>query len=99
MVTKEIKEGKIWAFLAMLFPLFGFILVFLFMRDNVYANYYAKQALVLFLFGVIVSWIPLINIIGWLIYVVLWFWGWINALSGKKVPLPLIGHFADKFDL
>ena len=99
MVSKEVKEGKMWAFAAMFFGIIGFVIVLLFKKDNAYANFYAKQSLVLFIFGVLISWIPVVNIIGWIFYIVFWFFGWINALSGKKTPLPLIGQFADKFEL
>ncbi len=91
-----VSEGKIWAFIAMFFGILGFLIVLLAKRDNSYAMYYAKQSLVLFIFSVIVSFIP---IVGWIISLVFWVLGWVYALSGKEKPLPLIGQFADKINL
>jgi uncharacterized membrane protein len=108
--SKEIEDGKIFAFLGVFLTIIGFIIVLLAKKDNKYAMFYAKQGLVLFIAYVIVAvagWIlAFIPIIGWLIMMaawiillVLWVIGWVNALSGKEKEIPLIGQFADKFNI
>lgn len=110
MLSKEIEEGKIFAFLATFLTIIGFIIVLLAKKDNKYAVYYAKQGLVLFILSIIIFIAaPFIAIlllpIGWIIPPLLYiFWGilwvisWIYALSGKMKPVPLIGRLAEKFN-
>lgn len=109
-MAKEIEEGKIFAFLGVFLTIIGFIIVLLAKKDNKYAMYYAKQGLVLFIAWIIVWLIAMvlifIPIIGWLIMMllyicmlILWIIGWINALSGKEKPIPIIGKFAEKIKL
>lgn len=77
------------------------------MRENSYAKFHAKQALVLLITSVVFSvaasilvWIP---ILGWFVIMivqlaifVVWIIGLINAASGKENELPVIGQFAEK---
>lgn len=108
--SKDVDEGKIFAFLGVFLTILGFIIVLLAKKENKYAMFYAKQGLVLGIAWVIVwvvGWVlAFIPIIGWLILtvayillVVLWIIGFVNALSGKEKALPLIGQFADKFNI
>lgn len=73
-------------------------------KDNAFAQFHAKQGLVLFIAEVatmFISWIPFlgwfIGMIAWLTWVVLSIIGITNVLGGKQVPLPIIGKFAQKF--
>jgi uncharacterized membrane protein len=104
-MAKSADEGKLWAFLAYLLSIIGFVLVILLQKNNKFAMYHAKQSLVLFITAVIISIVgTVIPVIGWFIIIplgnllvlVLWIVGIINALTGKEKPLPLIGKFADK---
>ena len=77
------------------------------MRENAFAKFHAKQALVLLITSVIFSvaasilvWIP---ILGWFVIMIVqlgilivWIIGLINAASGKEAALPVIGQFAEK---
>lgn len=99
-------EDKLWAFLAVFLSIIGFILVLLLKRKNKYAMYYAKQSLVLFIASIIVNAVLIVPILGWIVYpilsiivFILWIIGWVNALSGKMKPVPIIGKYADKIDL
>ena len=106
--SKEVKDGKAYAFLGVFLSIVGFIIVLLAKKENKYAMYYATQGLVLFIAYMIgwivtavIGWIP---IIGWIVTAVIWIFlfivwliGWINALSGVKKPLPVIGKFAKNF--
>ena len=100
------SDDKLWGFLAVFLGIIGFVLVLLIERRNKYAMYYAKQSLLLFIAGVVVSAVMMVPIFGWitapflgLILFVLWIIGWVNALSGKMKPIPIIGKYADKIDL
>ena len=106
-MSKDIEEGKFWAFLGVFLLVLGFILVLLAKKDNKYAMYYGKQGLVLFIayIGVWLIWmvmhmIPILGwIIGiglWVIFVVLWIIGLVYSLSGEEKDIPLIGEFARK---
>lgn len=103
----EINDGKIFAFLAYLLTLVGFLIVILAKKENKFAMYHAKQGLVLFIFEVIVYFVGgIIPFLGWFIILpvggifvlVLKIMGIVNSLNGQEKPLPIIGQFADKFN-
>lgn len=78
--SKEVEDGKAFAFLGVFLGLIGFVIVLLTKKENKYAMYYAKQGLVLTIACIIV-WIPL-----WIILFILafipvigWIFGWILA--------------------
>ena len=107
MAKDDGSEGKLWAVLAYLLGIIGFLLVFLIKKDNQFAMYHAKQSLVLFIAGVIVSVVGgMIPIIGWfiilpigsLIVLILAIIGIINAVTGKEKPVPLLGQYAEKLN-
>lgn len=75
-------------------------------KKDPFVNYHVKQGLALFLTAMA------INIIGWIMPFYIWWsisWllslgvlallivGILNAVNGKKVPLPLIGKIANNF--
>jgi len=101
----SIGESRVWAFLAYLLSIIGFILVLVLKKNDRFAMYHAKQSLVLFIIYLagylILTFIP---ILGWMLLAVWWLFGliWaiigmINALTGKQKPLPIIGGLAQKF--
>lgn len=106
-VSKEVEEGKAFAFLGVFLTIIGFLIVLLAKKENKYAMYYAKQGLVLFIAGVI-AWIIIVIsafiligfILGpvlWIFLLVLWIIGIVNSLSGEMKPIPIIGKFAEHF--
>jgi len=108
--SKEVEEGKVFAFLGIFLTVIGFIVVLLAKKENKYAMFYAKQGLVLFIAYVIVAvanmilmWIPflgwLIMVLLWLGLLILWVIGIIYSLSGEEKDIPLIGEFARKINL
>ena len=107
MAKKEMDEGKIFAFIAYLLSIIGFLIVILAKKDNKFAMYHAKQSLVLFIVYII-GWVILVFIpflgwglmpIWWIIMVIFTVIGIINALTGKQKPLPIIGKYATKIKL
>ena len=108
--SKEVEEGKIFAFLGVFLTIIGFLIVLLTKKDNKYAMYYAKQGLVLFIAyvilfiaGWILMFIPflgwLIMAIAWIVLLILWIIGIVYSFSGEEKPIPLIGKFAEKFKI
>jgi uncharacterized membrane protein len=105
----EKDERRLFAFLAVLLSIIGFLIALLVKRDDKYVMYYAKQSLVLFFAFIIINAVGfvlnMIPIIGNLIYgiltvflVVFWVLGMIYALSDKQKEIPFIGHYVEYFD-
>ena len=81
-----------------------FLVPLLVCKDNAFAQFHAKQGLVLFIAEVATMFIAWIPILGWIagfvcyiMWVVLSIVGILNVLGGKQTPLPVIGGFAKKF--
>ncbi len=102
--SKDVEENKAIAAIGYLGILF--LIPLLAKKDSPFAQYHAKQGMVLFIFEVIFSFIVVIPILGWVISPIGWLFafilfimGIINALGGKKQPLPVIGQFAEKIKI
>lgn len=72
-------------------------------KDNDFVKYHVKQSILILLVGVGIGVISSIPVIGWIVgmlawmaLVILWVMGILNAASGKKQPLPLIGKYAEE---
>lgn len=101
LTKKEIKEGAPFAALAYVFCLW--ILVFIFKKDNDFALFHARQAIVIFFGQVICLIFQFLPVIG-LVFVLLNFflmlvalYGIYLALKGEAKKIPLAGKLADKF--
>lgn len=76
-------------------------------KESKFAQFHAKQGLVLFLFEILVGIlyaIPGVNVvmffIGWILYIlilILAIMGIVNALQGKYWKMPVFGGLAEKF--
>lgn len=101
---KDLQDNKLMALLAYLWILF--LVPLLTKKDSPYVMFHVKQGLVLFIAWLVVGIIWIIPIIGWLVgavgyiaLIVLNLIGIFNVLGGKKEPLPLIGKYAEQFNL
>ena len=103
-VSKNPKKGE--KNLTAILSYFGilFIIPLLVCKDDAFAQFHAKQGLVLFIAEIatmFIAWIPiigwLVGFIAWILWVILSLMGIINVLGGKQTPLPIIGKFAEKF--
>ena len=81
-----------------------FLIPMLAAKDSLFAQFHAKQGLVLFIAEIatmMIAWIPILGWIAAPILYIIWFVlaiiGIVNVLGGKQNPLPMIGKFADKF--
>jgi uncharacterized membrane protein len=105
-VAKDNTDSKLFAAVGVI-PLAGYIIVYFTRKNDKYANYYAKQGVILFIAwiiaaiaGRVVSWIPVINnIVSYVLHALilaLFVIGIIYALSGEEKEIPIIGPFARK---
>jgi uncharacterized membrane protein len=86
--------------------LFGFItgIVFLVVeRESSFVKFHAMQSTItflsLFVISFIISWIPLINLLVypiWILSLILWLILMIKALRGERYLLPIVGKMAEE---
>jgi len=63
-----------------------------------FASYYIRQTLGIYLLGLVLSWIPVINLIAWIVVFILWLLSLIGAAQGEKKETPVVGkYFQDWF--
>lgn len=94
--AQDINEHKQIAALGYVWMLW--IVPLLIKRDSAYAQYHAKQGLLLFIMeslAMLISWIPVINFLVFLALIILAVIGITNALKGVALPLPVIGKFVN----
>lgn len=94
-------ESKLFAFLAVLLSILGFVIALLAKKDDKYVMFYAKQSLIIFLGFLISAVIAVVPIIGWIVSPLLWIFTtilWIIAmvfsLTGEEKETPVIGQHA-----
>ena len=62
------------------------------------ASFYIRQMLGLWIFATIISFIPLLNIVGWLLTLVFWIISLVGAINGEQKEIPWVGeYFQDWF--
>ena len=61
-------------------------------KDEV-ASFYIRQVLGIFLLGLALSFIPFVNIIGWILVLVLWIISLVGAASGEEKLVPVVGEY------
>lgn len=100
--NKEPKENNVG--MAIVAYIIFFIPLLTDSKDDPFVKFHVKQGLVLFLAWVAVamlSYVPIIMFFAWILnlgLLALMVIGIMNAVGGKKTPLPLVGHFAEKFN-
>lgn len=103
MSPEEISQGKTAAIISY-FWLFGVIIAFYMNNDkkNEFSNFHIRQSLGLWLTYMIIgymqgyfdSWMITTSFL--IFFGVLFLFGIINAITGKYVPVPLLGNFYQK---
>jgi uncharacterized membrane protein len=95
----DAEENKLFGVLGYLGILF--LIPLLAKKESPFAQFHAKQGMVLFIVGFVGSFIIWIPLVGWAVAIfllVLMIMGIVNALGGKTKELPLIGGFAKKIN-
>jgi uncharacterized membrane protein len=66
-------------------------------KDEI-ASFYIRQLLGIYLFSIVISFVPVINILGWIVALVFWILSLIGAVNGEIKETPVIGkYFQDWF--
>ena len=66
-------------------------------RDEI-ASFYIRQLLGIYLFSIVISFVPVINLLGWIAALVFWILSLIGALNGEMKETPIVGkYFQDWF--
>lgn len=97
---QDIRENKIIAALSYLGILV--LIPLLAKRESKFAQFHAKQGLVMliiFVVGWVIFWIPVIGWALWIAAIVLDIIGLIQALSGKYWEMPVVGGLAKKINI
>ena len=84
------------ALAALSYVSFLFALPYIFTPDDEFARFHAGQGLRLFIFGVIMDLIPVLNVVSWVARIYLAYKGISNAVKDKMEPLPYIGTIGNK---
>jgi uncharacterized membrane protein len=92
-------DGKTKAIVAHIYWIGWVIALILNSNDkDEFTSFYLRQLLGLFLFSIVIAFIPGINVIGWIITLVFWIISIVGAVNGEKKEIPLVGKlFQDWF--
>ena len=61
-------------------------------------SFYLRQLLGLFLFSIVIAFVPVINIFGWITTFIFWLISLLGAVNGERKEIPLVGNlFQDWF--
>lgn len=94
---KDIEENSVVAALGYIYILC--LLPLLFKRKSKFAQWHAKQGLLLFAIEILLGWFFAVPIIGWalgILVMLLALLGVINALNGNFWEMPFLGRYAKK---
>jgi uncharacterized membrane protein len=78
----------------------GWVIAFVVNMNNKeeFASFYIRQTLGIFLLGIVLSWIPVLNIVAWVVTLIFWLMSLISAIQGEMKETPLVGGwFQDWF--
>nr|MBS0036799.1 hypothetical protein [Saprospiraceae bacterium] len=93
-------DGKTKAIVAHL-TLIGWIIALVLNQTenkDEFASFYIRQMLGLIILSLVISFIPIINLIGWILMLVLWILSLVGAAGGELKPSPFVGaYFQDWF--
>ncbi|HMR17890.1 MAG TPA: DUF4870 domain-containing protein [Sphingobacterium sp.] len=98
--TNVVEEGKTIAIISYL-TLIGLVIAFVMNNDkkNSFAAFHIRQAIGIMLTGVVLGFVNIIPVLGWIVFiigwvfiVILWITGLLNALNGKEKPVMVLGE-------
>jgi uncharacterized membrane protein len=66
-------------------------------KDEI-TSFYIRQLIGLYLFSIVISFIPVVNVLGWIITLVFWVISLVGAINGEQKEVPWVGKlFQDWF--
>lgn len=94
---QDVENAKICVILGYLIPIIGIIWFFVDekMKNNSFAKYHIKQALVLLIVAIVLGMVTCGA--GYVIGLILAIIGVINAANGERKELPVIGKFGEQW--
>lgn len=99
-IDKDIENNQVIAAVGYIWIL---CLIPLFLkRDSKFAQFHAKQGLILFileLVGMLIFWIPMVGFLLYVLVILFAVMGIINALQGKYWEMPILGKYAKRVNL
>ena len=92
-------DGKTKAIVAHIYWIGWVIVLVLNSNDkDELTSFYLRQLLGLFLFSIVIAFVPVINIFGWIITFIFWLISLLGAVNGERKEIPLVGNlFQDWF--
>jgi len=91
--AKEIlSDGKNVAIIAHL-TIVGWVIALLMnnTNKNEFASFYLRQVLGIMLLAVVLSWIPILNVLAGLVLLIMWIMSLVSAINGEMKPVFLLG--------
>ncbi len=91
--AKEVlSDGKNVAIIAHI-TLIGWIIAIIMNGNNKneFASFYIRQVLGITLLGIVCSFIPIVNLVAWIVIVIMWIMSLIGAIGGEKKKVFLLG--------
>jgi uncharacterized membrane protein len=64
-------------------------------KKSSFVKFHARQSTITFLIILVLSWIPVIGFLFWILGIILWLLLMIKALQGQKYQLPIVGKMAE----
>ena len=96
--SKDVEEGKTMAIISYL-TWIGLLIAFIMNNDkkNEFAKFHIRQSLLIVLAFIVVSFIPILNFVLWVVLFILWVIGLIGAINGEEKKVPLLGEYAQNW--
>lgn len=94
--AKDVQENKLWAFVGYLGLLC--LIPLLAKKDSRFAQFHAKQGLVLTIASFL-GMIPFLGVLIGIVIFVFWLMGIISVFQGQMKPLPIVGELAQKINI
>lgn len=93
-------DARLKAIIAHLTPI-GWIIAFVFnMNDkHEYSSFFIRQTLGIWLAGIVIGWLPFINIIGWVVIFAFWLLSLIYAIQDQQKEVPFGNYFQEWFKM
>jgi uncharacterized membrane protein len=89
-------DENVAGFLCYLFVFITGIVFLVVEKKSSFVKFHARQSTVTFLILLVLSWIPVIGFLFWILGIFLWLLLMIKTLQGQKYVLPIVGKMADR---
>ena len=66
-------------------------------KENKFVRFHAMQSILVSGALTVLSWIPFINFVAWILGLILWIVLMVKAYQGAKFKLPWVGNLAEKW--